>query len=110
MTNRNPVIGTWEILEMDSWDKSTLDLIEPAFLLFEPGRTGALGFIAVRGGIDYRVLTRDGKPAVEFSWEGLDEGRARCGRAWAVVDGDGMTGHFFIHAGDDSPFRARRAR
>lgn len=108
MTGRNLVVGTWEIIEMDLWDKATLDLIEPAHLVFDPDGMGGLRFIAVRGGIDYRIVTRDGQAAVEFSWEGIDEGDPRSGRAWAVVDGDTMTGRFFIHAGDDSPFRAKR--
>lgn len=110
MTSRDLVMGAWEITEMDVWDKASLDLIEPAHLVFDRDGMGTLGFIAISGGLDYRVVTRDGQPSVEFSWEGIDEGDQRCGRGWAVVDGDTMTGRFFIHAGDDSPFRAERRK
>jgi hypothetical protein len=108
MSDRELVLGTWEIVEMELWRKSTLDLIRPAHLTFESDGMGALGLIAVRGGIDYCVVSRDGQPAVEFSWEGLDERDQRCGRGWALVDGDTMVGRFFFHAGDDSSFIAKR--
>lgn len=108
MTQSDLLAGTWEITEMELWDKVALDLIEPAHLIFEPDGMGAIGFIAVAGGIDYRVVERDGRPAVEFSWEGVDEGDSCCGRGWAVIDGDTMTGRIFVHAGDDSSFTAER--
>lgn len=108
MINRDAVLGTWEITDTEVWDKEALDLVEPARLVFDRDGMGSIGFIAVTGGVDYRVVQRDGGPAVEFSWEGLDEGDPRCGRGWALIDGDSMAGRLFIHAGDDSSFRARR--
>ena len=108
MNERDLVIGRWEITEMDLWDKEVLDLVKVATLRFNEDGMGSLGFIAVRGWIDYRVVQRDGSPYVEFSWEGSDEGDRRSGRAWAQIDGDTMTGRFFIHASDDSGFVAKR--
>ena len=87
---------------MELWDKADLDLVEPAHLVFEPDGMGAIRFIAVAGGIDYRVVDRDGRKAVEFSWEGVDEADTCCGRGWARIDGDTMKGRIFIHAGDGS--------
>ena len=108
MSRRDVVLGRWEITEMEVWDKRTLDLVRPAHLEFDPDGMGALGFIAIRGGLDYRVVNRDGMPAVEFSWEGIEERDVRSGRGWAIVDGNTMRGRIFIHAGDDSEFRAER--
>ena len=52
MTRRDLLVGTWEITETELWDKADLDLVEPAHLVFEPDAMGAIGFIAVAGGID----------------------------------------------------------
>jgi len=66
--------------------------------------------IAIRGGIHYFVGERGGKPLVEWTWQGLDEGRDDlCGRGWATLDTDGkLRGRVFIHCGDDSSFVAER--
>lgn len=55
----------------------------------------------MEGQVDYRSTTRDGKPAVEFSWEGGDaaDGTPLTGRGWAVLDGDDLTGMFFTRLG-----------
>ena len=39
----------------------------PAFLEFRPDGLGEFQFILVKGWIDYRLVERDGKPAVEWS-------------------------------------------
>jgi len=62
----------------------------------------------VRGGIDYRDVLRDGKPAVEFSWDGNDEMDPAQGRGWAVLDGERINGMIFFHQGDESDFVAER--
>lgn len=100
------LIGRWRIVEMDAWDCDAIDLVEPGFIEFDEGGTGEFGFIAVRGQIDYRSTPRKGRPGVEFSWEGDDEGDPVSGRGWAAVSGDGLEGHLYFHMGDDSSFRA----
>ena len=117
------VAGRWRIVETEVWDKEALDLVERAFLYFEEGEpTGAFAMIAIRRGVHYYVSERDGKPLVERTWQGLDEGRDElCGRGWATLDPDGkLRGRIFLHCADDSSFvaerfadakqRARRAR
>ena len=53
---------------------------------------------------------RDGKAAVEWSWEGMDEMDPCTGRGWAVLQGDELHGMIFFHSGgDDSEFVAKRA-
>jgi hypothetical protein len=65
------------------------------------------GFIAVQGQIDYRPVERDGRPGVEFTWEGADEGDPVSGRGWAtLVDDQIVEGRLFFHMGDESGFRA----
>jgi hypothetical protein len=65
-------------------------------------------FIAVEVGLDYRVVERDGQPAIEFSFEGSDEGDRINGRGWAVLQSDVLHGRVFFHRGDESSFVARR--
>lgn len=53
---------------------------------------------------------RDGRPGVEFSWQGDDDGDPASGRGWAVLESDGsLRGRIYVHLGDDSGFHAMRA-
>ncbi|WNV82628.1 hypothetical protein [Umezawaea sp. Da 62-37] len=99
--------GRWRIVEMDQWDQDAIDLVEPGFITFTRDGTGEFGFIAVNGWMDCRWSKRDGQPFVEFTWEGNDEMDPASGRGWAVLAENGtLTGHLFIHLGEDSGFRA----
>lgn len=92
---------------MDLWDADAIDLVGPAVIEIRSDGTGWFRFIAVEGHMDCRHVKRDGRPAVEFSWDGSDEGDRVTGRGWAQLDPDGsLRGHIFIHAGDDSGFLA----
>ncbi|MET8757762.1 hypothetical protein [Lentzea sp. NPDC004782] len=100
--------GRWRIVDMTNWDSDDVDLVEPGFIKFAKDRTGEFGFIAVRGWMDCRWSERDGRPFVEFSWEGHDEGDQVSGRGWAALADDGsLAGHLFFHLGDDSGFQAK---
>jgi hypothetical protein len=94
---------------MELWGREALDLLGPAFIRFEDDRMGGFQFIAMRGGLDCRLSERGGLPAVEFSWEGEDEGDARCGRGWGILRDGTLEGRLYIHGGDDSWFIATRA-
>lgn len=99
--------GRWRIVEMDTWDREAIDLIEPGFIEFADDGTGEFGFIAVRGWLDCRTSERGGRTAVEFSWDGDDEGDQVSGRGWVVLADDAsLQGHLFFHMGEDSGFRA----
>lgn len=103
------LLGRWRIVEMDLWAQEDVDLVAPGSIEFEQDHMGNLGFIAVQGGVDWREACRDGRPGVEFSWEGFDECDRVLGRGWAVVEeGGSLRGHIFFHLGDDSGFRAER--
>ena len=100
--------GRWRIVEMSGWDRDAIDLVEPGFIEFAGDGTGEFVFIAVHGWLDCRGVERDGRPGVEFAWEGDDEGDSVSGRGWAaLVDEETIEGHLFFFMGDDSSFRAK---
>jgi hypothetical protein len=110
MTSLAEFTGRWRITSMELWDTDAIDLVQPAFIEFNRDRTGRFRFIAVDGWMDCREATRDGRPCVEFTWEGADEGDQVSGRGWAALAADGaLDGHIFFHLGDDSGFHAVRA-
>ena len=106
---RQPFVGRWRISEMELWTAEDLDLVGPAHVTLDRDGLGEMSFIAVEAGLDYRVVERDGQPAIEFSFDGSDEGDRISGRGWAVLESDALHGRIFIHQGDESSFVARRA-
>ena len=105
----NPFLGHWRITKTERWGREALDLLAPAFIRFEDDQMGGFQLIAVRGGLDCRFGERDGMAAVEFTWDGDDDGEARCGRGCAVLRNDQLEGRLYFHGGDDSWFVATRA-
>ncbi len=101
--------GMYRIVEMAQWDEDFVDLVTQAYLTIGTDGRGRFQFGAVEGSMDCRSTVHDGKPAIDFSWEGFDEGDRVAGRGWAVLDGDTLRGHLYFHMGDDSAFVARRA-
>lgn len=105
----SPLVDRWRIAEMEMWDKDYPDMEVKAFIEFESDGIGHFQFGLVRGCIDYRSGERDGKPVVEWSWEGNDECDPAMGRGWAVLESaTTITGRIFFHQGDDSSFQAER--
>jgi len=105
---RSPFVGRWHIVSMSEWDEDYLNEEVQAFIEFEEGQRGAFQFGYVQGIIDYREGQRDGKPSVEWTWEGNDESDAAMGRGWAVLEGDRLNGMILFHEGDESDFEAER--
>jgi hypothetical protein len=109
MSGSTSIVGRWRITEMDNWDQEAVDLVQPGFIEFDDAGLGSLGFIVVTGELDCSDAARDGRPGVEFSWQGSDEGDDVSGRGWAALNSDGtLEGHIYFHLGDDSAFRAER--
>ena len=106
----SPITGRWRIVSMSAWEDDYLDEEVQAFIEFEEKGGGSFQFGYFQGLIDWRLTTRDGEPAVQWSWEGGDgaDGTPLTGRGWAVLKDGGLHGEFFIHDGDDSEFVATR--
>jgi hypothetical protein len=105
----SPFHGRWHIVSMTEWDEDYLNEEVQAFIEFDDKGGGSFQFGYVQGIIDHREGLRDGKPCIEWSWEGNDEMDPAQGRGWAVVAGDRLNGMIFIHLGDESEFEATRA-
>lgn len=93
---------------MEQWDQDFIDEEVEGFFEFEPDGGGSFQFGYVQGQIDYRPSARDGKPCLEFSWDGHDEMDPAQGRGWAIAEGDEISGMLFFHQGDESRFTAAR--
>jgi hypothetical protein len=98
--------GRWRITWMESWDQEFVDDEVEGFLQFDRAGGGRFQLGYFRGTIDHRAAERDGKPAVEFSWDGTDEMDPVQGRGWAVLDGGEIERRITIDRGDESAFRA----
>ena len=101
--------GVWRIEEMEVWDDDSLNLLGPANITFDDDGLGSFQFVAVVGFMDCQFSERDGRPLVEFSWQGGDDSDDARGRGWAIIEHDGkLRGRIFIHCADDSAFTAKR--
>ena len=103
----NPCVGRWRIVSMEQWEQDFIDEEEEGYFEFDNKGGGAFHFGYVHGQMDCCLTTRDGEPAVEWSWDGNDEMDTAQGRGWAVVKGDELHGMIFFHGGDDSGFVAK---
>ena len=81
---QSPFTGLWHIVSMSEWDEDYLNEEGQAVIEIEPGGMGHFQFGLVSGNIDCPETERDGKPAVEWSWEGMAEMDECSGRGWAT--------------------------
>lgn len=109
MAKSHLVTGKFRITHMDEWDQDFVDAEIPGFILFDQNGRGEFQFGHVSGSTDCELTERNGKPAVEWSFEGNDEMDPISGRGWAVLQDDGtLAGKFSIHDGDSSAFAAEK--
>jgi hypothetical protein len=104
-----PFAGRWHIVSMTEWDEDFIHAEVQGFIEFDDKNSGSFQFGYVSGDMDCRLTTRDGEPAVEWTWDGNDEMDHVEGRGWAVLKGDELHGRIFFHDGDESGFVAKRA-
>lgn len=103
--------GHWRIIEMDAWDNDYMDMETEAYLKIEGDGAGEFQFGLVHGWIDGHDTTRDGKPAIEFSWDGNDEMDPASGRGWATLEDENtLAGMIFFHQGEKSSFIAKKKK
>jgi hypothetical protein len=107
---KSPFEGRWHILSMTEWDEDFINAEVQGFIEFDARGGGQFQFGYVRGDMDYRLTTRDGEPAVEWTWEGYDEVDPEAGAGWAVLKGNELHGMIGFHDGDDSGFVAKRSQ
>ena len=93
---------------MDQWDQDYVDEEVEGHFEFQQDGKGSFHFGYMRGEIDHHVVTRDGKPCIEFSWDGSDEMEPEQGTGWAVVDDDELNGIITFHQDDQAAFKCRR--
>jgi len=106
---KSPFSGRWRITSMEQWEQDYIDEEEEGYFEFDEKSGGEFHFGYVHGSMDFRLTTREGEPAVEWTWDGNDEMDPAQGRGWAVIKGDELHGMIFFHsAGDDSGFVAKR--
>jgi hypothetical protein len=98
----NPFLAKWRIVWMAVWDQDYVDMEVPGYIAFEKTGLGNFQFGLVQGQTDYRVNGN----RVEFTWSGFDENDETSGRGFAEITQGELLGHFYIHLGDDSAFRA----
>ena len=106
---KNWVTGRWLIESMEQWDRDFIDEDVHGYFEFNATDSGDFQFGYVQGQIDYRLGERDGKTAVEFTWDGNDEMDAAQGRGSLVLDGSKLKGMLYIHHGDESGIVLKRA-
>jgi hypothetical protein len=108
----SPFTGLWHIVSMSAWDEDYFNEEVQAFIEFEANGTGHFTFGYVQAYMDWRPGTRDGQPAVEWTWEGTDgaDMTEMIGRGWAKLEDEELHGMIVIHLGDESDFVARRPK
>jgi hypothetical protein len=107
---KSTIAGRWLIESMTAWDREFIDEEVRGYFKFDKKDSGDFQFGYVAGQIDCRLGERDGKPVVEFSWDGHDEMEQAQGRGWLVLEGDELKGMFYIHLGDESGIVLKRAK
>ncbi len=101
--------GHWRLELAQGWTAAE-DHHEPTLRL-DANNNGALRLGELRADIDYRIVARDRRAGLEFSWVGTREGTQAplAGRGWAVLEGtDTLRGELFVHRGDSYTFLAHR--
>jgi hypothetical protein len=98
------VKGKWRIVAMPDYEAGYLDMVEPAYIVFDGNGGGEFAFGCVTGAIDG---AGDGDD-VEFTWRGNDEMDEACGDGWVELQPDrSIADQICFHRGDEADFIAR---
>lgn len=107
---KSQTIGRWRISSITEWDQDFVDEEVPGYFEFTRDSLGEFHFGYVQCSIDWRNTERDGQPAIEFTFDGMDEMTPASGRGWAIINGDTLDGRIFFHQGDESGFKAAKVK
>jgi len=105
---KSPFARRWRLVSISNWDNDFTDEEAEGYFEFTDKGRGEFHFSYVHGQLDYRLTTRDGEPAIAWTWDGNDEIDPAQVRGWAVVKGDELHRMIFFHGGDDSEFVAKK--
>ena len=100
--------GRWQIVSMTEWDEDFLNAEVEAYMDFGADNLGSFQFGYVRCDIDWRATDRESEPAVEFSFEGMDEMEPYSGCGSARLRDGQLDGMIFFHRGDESGFLSKK--
>ncbi len=97
--------GNWRITKMEA-----VEPLGPAHIKFDRHGGGGIRFAEVKAKLGCcQYASREGRPSVDFSWAGTNDGDRGNGRGWALIREDGtLEGRFLIQGGDASAFWARK--
>jgi len=101
-------VGRWRIIEMEQWDQDYVNMTETGHITFKKGGVGNFHFGCVDAELDWRH--DDAAQRVDFTFDGMCEGDQMTGRGWAKIDGKSMVGQIVFHLGDESGFKAKKAK
>jgi len=100
VSNMN-IDGTYEIIQMEVWDKDAIDLVETGYISIK-GKKGHLHFICVDGQMEIQKIN----DKYMFTWEGTDECDPSSGYGDFTCSGNTITGRIYILDSDNSSFVA----
>jgi len=104
-SERCHLIGRWQIVEADLWDRDYLDLVAPAMITIGAGNHGEIAFGVVQASLDLGYSPS----MVFFTWAGFDEMDEVAGDGHAELLDDGSIEiTFAFHNGDEAILKAKR--
>ncbi len=99
------LIGCWQIVEADLWDRDHLDLVAPAMITIGADGQGEIAFGAMQAGLDLEYS----RSIVFFTWQGFDEMDEVNGSGSAdLLDDGSLEIEFAYHLGDEAILKAVR--
>lgn len=95
--------GRWRIVEVDLWERSHLDLVQPAQMTINADGHGEIAFGALQAGLDVGY----GTSVIFFTWAGFEEMDEMHGSGSAELQDDGSVEiEFTYHLGDKATLKA----
>ena len=99
------LIGTWQIVEADIWDRAYLDLCGPAKIVLGAKGAGEIAF----GALDAHLDLQYAPSTIFFRWNGADDMTQVQGEGAAELQDDGsLEIEFSYDNGDEAILKARR--
>ncbi len=98
------LIGKWQIVKADLWERDHLDLCEPAQITIGKDGHGEISFGAMQAGLELEYS----QSMVFFTWQGFDEMDEVHGSGNAELLDDGTIEiKFAYHNGDEATLIAK---